>query len=53
MPQQLAGHANKRGPIRVIAQAGARFSGHGTRENAKFHKRELAEVLQSAPRRGP
>ncbi len=34
----------------LLIPASAETLGHGTTGNAKFYKRELAEVLQSAPR---
>jgi homoserine O-acetyltransferase len=36
----------------LLIPASEQTSGHGTTGNAKFYKKELAEVLQSAPRRG-
>jgi homoserine O-acetyltransferase len=37
----------------LLIPASAETSGHGTTGNAKFYKKELAELLQSAPRTGP
>jgi homoserine O-acetyltransferase len=34
----------------LLIPASAETSGHRTTGNAKFYKRELAEVLQSTPR---
>ncbi|HEY2629677.1 MAG TPA: alpha/beta fold hydrolase, partial [Usitatibacter sp.] len=36
-----------------LIPASAETAGHGTTGQAKFYKAQLAEVLQSAPRRGP
>lgn len=37
----------------LLIPASDKTSGHGTTGNASFYKRELAELLQSAPRLGP
>jgi len=42
----------KNGRVYLIP-ASAETAGHGTTGQAKFYKAQLAEVLQSAPRRGP
>jgi homoserine O-acetyltransferase len=42
----------KNGRVYLIT-ASAETAGHGTTGQAKFYKAQLAEVLQSAPRRGP
>jgi len=35
----------------LLIPASAESRGHGTTSNAKFYKKELAELLQQAPRR--
>ena len=37
----------------LLIPASSETSGHGTTGNAKFYKKELAELLESAPRTGP